>query len=75
MALSVFTLGDEKHQATTEHDYQAGDNFKGCAAGVGGEENLRPPNEDEQQARQQPWSTSEEGHRSPQMLGRRMSSG
>jgi len=75
VALSVFTLEDEKHQATTDGDYQAGDNFKGCAAGVGGKENLRSPSEDEQQARQQPWSTSEEGHRSPQMLDRRMSSG
>ena len=75
MAPSVFTLDAEKHQATTDDDDQASDNCKGWVAGVGGEDNLRSPNKDDQQARHQPWATSKEGHCSPQMLDGRMLSG
>ena len=75
MAPSVCTLDADKHHATSDDDDQAGDNCNGWVAGVGGEDNLRSPDKEEQQARHQPWSTSQEGHRPPQMLDDRMLSG
>ncbi len=51
VALSVSTLDAEKHHTTTDDEHQAGDNGKGWVAGVGGEDNLRSPDKDDQQAR------------------------
>lgn len=68
VAFSVFTLGREEHEATTDDGQQSADNCKGWVAGVEGEDNLHSSDKNGQQAWHQPWSTPKEGHCSLQVF-------